>query len=232
MDFFWICGIFIYMTNSRKLKKYHYLYKTINLLNGMFYIGIHSTNNLNDSYLGSGKRLKYSIKKYGKENFNLQILEFFDNRDLLVEKEKDLVNNELLQNPNCLNLRPGGEGGFISEEQQKQRAISANKKHNQLLKTNSEYRSSYTSKVSKTQKNRHLNGVYVDAIKRLKTYWLDKSHTDETKQKMSESKKGKGILEKNSQYGTIWITSGVENKKIKLSDEIPHGWIKGRYIKK
>jgi hypothetical protein len=220
------------MANLNKLKKYHYLYKTTNLLNGMFYIGIHSTNNLNDGYLGSGKRLKRSITKYGKENFKLEIIEFFDNRDLLVEKEKKLVNNELLRNPNCLNLRPDGEGGFISEEQQKQRAICANKKHNQLLKTNSEYRSNYIFKVSQTQKNRHLNGIYVETIEKLKKYWLGKSHTDESKQKMSESKKGKGVLEKNSQYGTIWVTNGLENKKIKLSDQVPNGWIKGRYIKK
>jgi hypothetical protein len=220
------------MANLNKLKKYHYLYKTTNLLNGMFYIGIHSTNNLNDGYLGSGKRLIRSITKYGKENFELKIIEFFDNRDLLVEKEKELVTNELLQNPNCLNLRPGGEGGFISDQQQKKRSICANIKHNELLKTNSEYRSNYIFKVSRAQKNRHLNGVYVDTIEKLKTYWLGKSHTDESKLKMSESKKGKGVLEENSQYGTIWVTNGLENKKIKLSDQIPNGWVKGRYIKK
>ena len=32
----------------------------------------------------------------------------------------------------------------------------------------------------------------------------------------------------NSQYGTMWITNGTENKKIKKDEPIPEGWNKGR----
>jgi len=41
----------------RKQKKYHYIYKTTNILNYKFYIGMHSTDDLDDGYVGSGKRL-------------------------------------------------------------------------------------------------------------------------------------------------------------------------------
>lgn len=34
--------------------------------------------------------------------------------------------------------------------------------------------------------------------------------------------------EKNSQFGSMWITNGTENKKIKKVDIIPEGWYKGR----
>jgi len=47
---------------------------------------------------------------------------------------------------------------------------------------------------------------------------------------MSLSKKGKAVGNKNSQYGTMWITDGKENKKIKKESLIPEGWYKGRKV--
>ena len=76
---------------------------------------MHSTDDLNDGYIGSGKKLWYSIKKYGKENFKIEYLEFFKNRKLLIEAEKKIVNNELIKDPLCLNLKLGGTGGLINE---------------------------------------------------------------------------------------------------------------------
>ena len=66
-------------------KKYHYFYKITNCINGKFYYGIHSTNNLNDGYMGSGKRLKCAIKKYGVENFNKDIIKFFNSIVICVD---------------------------------------------------------------------------------------------------------------------------------------------------
>lgn len=43
------------------------VYKTTNIINGKYYIGVHKTTNPNDSYLGSGKAIKEAIKKYGKK---------------------------------------------------------------------------------------------------------------------------------------------------------------------
>ena len=72
-------------------RKYHYIYKTTNIINNKFYIGMHSTDNLNDGYLGSGKRLWFSIKYHGKENHKIEILEFCENREKLKLREKDIT---------------------------------------------------------------------------------------------------------------------------------------------
>ena len=42
---------------------------------------------------------------------------------------------------------------------------------------------------------------------------------------------GHQLGQKNSQYGTMWITNGVQNKKIKKCDTLPEGWYRGRIVK-
>ena len=48
------------------MKKYNYIYIITNIVNGKIYIGKHSTDDLNDGYLGSGKKLRLAKNKYGK----------------------------------------------------------------------------------------------------------------------------------------------------------------------
>ena len=71
--------------------KFNYFYKITNNLNGNFYYGIHSTNNIDDGYMGSGLKLKRAFKKYGIENFSKEILKFFDTREELTDYEADVV---------------------------------------------------------------------------------------------------------------------------------------------
>lgn len=49
--------------------KYNFVYVTVNKINGHYYKGKHSTDNIDDGYLGSGCILQRAIKKYGKHNF-------------------------------------------------------------------------------------------------------------------------------------------------------------------
>jgi hypothetical protein len=107
----------------RKDKKYHYLYKTTNLKTGKFYFGIHSTDNIDDGYIGSGKKLWYSINKYGKENHKKDILEFVERRDLLNEIEIKII-NEFINNPLCMNLSNGGFGFNMNHQDETKMKIS------------------------------------------------------------------------------------------------------------
>lgn len=97
------------MGKINKNLKYHYFYKITNLLNNHFYYGIHSTNNLEDGYMGSGTRLNYAYKKYGIENFEKEILKFFDTREECSNYEAEMVTEELIRNDDCYNVIMGGD---------------------------------------------------------------------------------------------------------------------------
>lgn len=210
---------------SRKQKKFNYIYKTTNLLNGKYYIGMHSTDNLNDGYNGSGKKLWYSIKKYGKENFKCEILEFLPDRSSLKEREKELVNIDLLNDLLCMNLMCGGEGGFISEEQQRYRSICGGKASAEKLKTDDVWRLKHSQIASENLKQAHRDGkIKYDTF-------TGKKHTEDTKRKIGETNSIKQKGENNSQFGSQWITNGEENKKIKMMGITPSGWKLGRTIK-
>ena len=205
-------------------RKYHFFYKTTCLITNRYYYGMHSTDNLNDGYIGSGKRLWYSINKYGRQNHKIEILEFFDTREKLRNKEAEIVNEDLIKDPLCMNLQLGGGGGFINEEHAKKFHANGGKavyrllchRHHEKLKNNGEYRQNY-SEIMRIATTGEKNG-----------FWK-KTHTEETKEKM-RNHKGKAVGNKNSQYGTCWITNGKENKKIKKEDIIPNGWYLGRKL--
>ena len=205
----------------RKQHTHHYIYKTTCNVTGKYYIGMHSTSNLEDGYIGSGQRLWKSIKKHGRENHSTEILEWLPDRSSLKLREKEIVNEELLTDPMCMNLQLGGGGGFTGEEHAKKfhRAgrLATNKVLHDRLQNDLEYRIKVSKSISESLKGR--------------TLWLGKSHSDETKRKIGESNSIKQIGNLNSQYGTCWITNGIENKKIKLADELPQGWSYGRKIK-
>ena len=91
-----------------KTYKYHYFYKITNLINNHFYYGVHNTNNLNDGYMGSGKRLHIAYKKYGIENFIKEILMFFNTKEEAFEYEAEIVNETLVNSDECYNIALGG----------------------------------------------------------------------------------------------------------------------------
>ena len=211
-------------------RKYHIIYKTTCLITKRFYIGMHSTDNLEDGYLGSGKRLWYSLKKHGRENHVCEILEVLPNRKDLAARENEIVNNELLEKDLCMNLKVGGEGGlgFISKEQQARRS-SAGGKAAQIaikeLKKNPEWVKNQREALSRGIKKAITEGRFTPPS------FEGKSHSEETILKMKESKKGHGTGSTNSQFGKCWITNEIESKKIMKGDLIPEGWRLGRKMK-
>lgn len=84
------------------------IYKTTNKINGKFYIGKDENNN--PEYYGSGLLLIRSIKKYGKENFFKEILEFCSSKAELNEREKYWI-SKFNATIDGYNIALGGSGG-------------------------------------------------------------------------------------------------------------------------
>jgi hypothetical protein len=91
---------------------YYIIYEITNTKNGMKYIGKHITENIHDGYMGSGLYLKKAIKKYGKNTFRKEILFTFDNEVDMENKEKELVNKNIILDDNYYNISLGGQGGI------------------------------------------------------------------------------------------------------------------------
>ena len=91
---------------------YYIIYKTVNIVNGFEYIGQHSTTNLEDGYLGSGKRLKNAIKQYGRESFKREILYIFETFNEMNQKEIELVTESYIKRNDTYNIVLGGDSGI------------------------------------------------------------------------------------------------------------------------
>jgi len=203
-------------------RKYHYIYKTTCIITNKFYIGMHSTDNLEDGYVGSGKRLWYSINKHGKDNHVCEILEFLPDRNSLKVREMEIVNEELLNEELCMNLKLGGSGGFSNEEHRKNAQESGRKSYINRLKNDKDF----FKKISDSRITNNLGNQYGIGNKS----FTGKTHSEETKRKLGASNSAKQKGSNNSQYGKCWITNENESKKINKGDIIPEGWRLGRKI--
>lgn len=203
---------------ARKEKKYHYIYKITCLKNGRYYIGMHSTDNLEDGYMGGGKKIKNSIKKHGKDEHEKEVLEFFENREDLVNREIQLVNEELIKDPMCMNLNLGGEGDIRwTRESRRNGAINANKKNWK----NPEFMEKMKDVSRRTFKKLWLDPIYREKlIESSGNAFRGKNHTEESKAKIGKANSIKQKGSSNSQYGKVWVYNDdlKINRKIEVSE--------------
>lgn len=104
------------------MKRYGFIYKTTNNINGKIYIGQKRYDRNNDiadpapSYIGSGTKLNNAIKKYGKENFSREILCWCLNQEALDDCEKFFIKHTDSMNIEIgYNLCEGGQAQMPKE---------------------------------------------------------------------------------------------------------------------
>lgn len=194
------------------------VYKTINLVNGKIYIGVHATETPYefDGYFGSSKHLTNSRNKYGDENFIRETLFVFSTSEEAYAKEAEVVNIEFVNSKDTYNLKIGGFGSMkgelcpnygrhLSEETKKKMSDSTKGVNHPFYgkKLTAEHRKNI-SKVRKGKTYAELGFVF----------------KDETREKIRQSKLGS----KNPNFGKTpsletRIKLSIAGKNRKLSKE-------------
>jgi hypothetical protein len=189
---------------------------------------MHSTDNLEDGYIGSGTYLWHSIKKYGRENFKMEILEFCTNRESLKTREAELITEEMLKDPMCMNLSFGGGDIKLTHEQYVARNKLCNQRFQEKMNLDAGLRKKFSDRMAKTNQENSARWNKIHNITKNKAR-IGTRRSEESKKKISENVSG----EKNGMFGKVWM----KNETLKLSkrfskdeicDMISLGWELGR----
>lgn len=208
---------------------YYYIYKitcTAGSLKNKFYFGQHTTENLDDNYKGTGAILKKYYKKHPNDYIK-EIIAFYNNQEELNKAEYDII-HPYLGDSNCLNLRDGGNCGTCSKEAKLKMSEALKKlykEHPEIIERMKETKrlnkkpvSEETKKrMSESQKKRwETTELSEETKQKLSNIRKGKHHTEETKQKLSEIHKGK----KPWNNGKNWSVEVIE--KIRISNTGKH----------
>ena len=198
------------------------IYKTTNLINNKIYIGKDSKNN--PLYLGSGKILNQAIKKYGIDNFKKEILEecnesIVDNREIYWIDYYNARDRSI-----GYNIAKGGSGGDTISSHPRKKEIGES--HSKKLKgkdsqrTNKGPLSNDTKKKISTALTGTNNPMYgkkhsVETKQKISAIQKNRDPStrivsNETKQKISVSNKGKTLSAETKQKISM-ANSGINN---------------------
>jgi hypothetical protein len=210
-----------------KDKKYNFLYKSVCIPTGEYYYGIHSTDNLDDRYIGSGIGLRESIRKFGKSKFQFEILKYCNSREEASDCESEVVTREMVNDPLCLNRQTGGSSNIrFSEEtllklkktKEQRDAISMWRKGKPTIIT-PEQRKTQSTKVSGER-----NGMFKAERPQ---EWRDEQSAKQKALFASGNhafSKNRGIVK-----GRIWCHNNVTlESKMVVAGSIPPGFSAGR----
>ena len=151
------------------------VYLTTNKINNKKYIGVDSKNN--QDYFGSGVAIKLALEKYGKINFEKEIIEEYDNIEYIYDREKYWIDfYDAINSKEFYNIHIGGKGGFVLNEEQiqksKEKVIERNKE-----RKGKTYEDLYGEKSNIEKEKRKIGST-------------NKKKSEETKKKLSFSNKG------------------------------------------
>ena len=229
------------------------IYKTTNILNNKIYIGQDKNNN--PSYYGSGKKLQRSIKKYGKENFTKEILEYCVDETHLNEREIHWISYYNSQDRNIgYNISEGGKegdrkigheivkGGIYNywvdkygvkeADRRKKNKIDKIINHNKEIGTDLTKKGRYLIWVDKygVEEANRRHAEWKLKISQYQQYKLKNGwkHSDESKEKISNSSKGRKLTEETKNKMRKPKPDGFSQTISKIKKGVPIGPSKKR----
>lgn len=112
------------------------IYKITNLITKKSYIGITSQGHIKrfKAHINEAKRNQYdtylhrSIRLYGEENFKIELLESYEDREEALSAEISLIRELETLQPNGYNQHEGGKGGLLNPSKEVREKLSAAKK--------------------------------------------------------------------------------------------------------
>lgn len=222
-----------------------YLYKKTHLITGLMYLGFTRQNPY--KYHGSGVYWKSHIKAHGNQIHTEILKECTNNEEIKKWGEHFSQLWDVVNSTQWANLKPEtGEGGCPKGTGSGRKQSEATKA--KISKTKTGKKVTWTIPPRSEELKAHLSRLNTGKIippevteKRLKTRreMGNLGHTDETKKKMRKPKSeiGRKHMKQAQQQRRAaeeklrWITNGIEETVITISDVIPEGWLIGRLNK-
>jgi len=200
---------------------YGYIYLTTNNINGKRYIGKKVSESFVENYYGSGTYIRKALKKYGKTNFTVAIIEECNSREELNRKERFWIKRyNAVESKEFYNLAVGGEGfskGMRFSDEHKQKLAEGKVGENNP---------NYQKKPNENQARGLEIGWHLPASekhkKRLSEIRTGCEVSEETRKKLSEAGKGKRTINNGK------ITKRVNEHELEWY--LSNGWVRG-YVK-
>jgi len=143
------------------------IFKTVNTINGMFYIGQHNRDD--DNYLGSGKDIEKALKKDGRKNFTREILEVCSIKDVNVREQYWIKETRAVElGYNKTPYARGGRPGQLTIPEAIKKGVETRKRNNNYIPW-----------------NKGKTGIYTEeTLEKMRKSHTDKPLSEEHKQKM------------------------------------------------
>ena len=190
----------------------NYTYMVTNNINGKVYVGSHSWdgNGMDPNYYGSGTAITRAVKKYGKENFQVEVLYFYDTvEECRQDEERILTEYNVRDCPhsyNCKNSAIGFTSDDMTDEIRQKLSRAMKGKNNPMYGKHPTLSEEHRNKISQALRGEN-NPMY------------GKTHTENTRKKMSQARKG----EKHPMYGRtgennpMYGRTRTENTRTKIA---------------